>query len=314
MRLMGWFLTLAMWLTTAAWAPACAGVLRADQTRVEGLQGLAVLEDPQGLLTIEQVRSAQWQARFEPWPAERDQINLGYTGSTYWVRIPLQRQADAPEQWVLELPYFQLRTLDFFALGLEPVRTGSALPLESRPFLHRFFAFPSGLSTETQDHYLRVHGSSHGLTVPLVLWQERAFRANAQNTLVVQFLYFGGLLALCIYNLFLAASLRDGRFLLYALFAGVFGTAMLAGNGLGQMFVWPGLGAFDDIAQILFLSLAGAMLMLFSLRFLQAERHTPRTALALKGLALAYFVIAGMLAASVWVTRRCWRRHKSRGP
>jgi signal transduction histidine kinase len=293
-------LFIATWLGAVGMVMAQA--VQAGQSMQTSLQGLAVLEDPQGALTIEQVKSALWKERFEPWPAERGQINLGYTGSTYWVRIPLQRQADAPEKWVLEVPYFQLRTVDFFAPGHAPVHTGSALPLESRPFAHRFFAFPVEPGTDTQDHYLRVRGSSHSLTVPLVLWQDKAFRANAQNTLVVQFLYFGGLLALCIYNLFLAASLRDARFLLYALFAGVFGMAMLAGNGLGQMFVWPGLGDFDNVAQILFLSLAGAMLMLFSLRFLQAKRYTPRTALALKGLALAFFVIAGMLAVSIWVT------------
>ena len=275
--------------------------LQADQTRVDGLQGLAVLEDPQGLLSIEQVRSAQSQERFEPWPAERGQINLGYTASTYWVRVPIQKQADAPSQWVLELPYFQLRTVDFYAPGRSPIRTGSALPMDSRPYLHRFFAFPVEPSIEAQYHYLRVRGSSHSLTVPLVLWQEPAFRANTQNTLVIQFLYFGGLLALCIYNLFLAASLRDARFLLYAVFAGVFGTAMLAGNGLGQMFLWPGLAELDNVAQILFLSLAGAMLMLFSQRFLQAKRFTPRISLALEGLALAYLLTAGLLAASIWV-------------
>ena len=291
---------LATWL--GAQSMVMAQALQAGQPAQASLQGLAVLEDPQGLLTIEQVRSAQWQARFEPWPAERGQINLGYTDSIYWVRVPVHRQADAPEQWVLELPYFQLRTVDFFAPGRAPVRTGSALPLESRPFLHRFFAFPLAPATVTQDHYLRVSGSSHSLSVPLVLWQERAFRANAQNTLVIQFLYFGGLLALCIYNLFLATSLRDARFLLYALFAGVFGMAMLAGNGLGQMFVWPGQGSFDNVAQILFLSLAGSMLMLFSRRFLQAERYTPKISMALQGLALAYFVISGLLAISVWVT------------
>ena len=272
-----------------------------DLTRLESPQGVAVLEDPQGVLTIEQVRSPELARRFEPWPAERGQINLGYTASTYWVRFPVHRQADAPERWVLELPYFQLRTVDFFAPERAPMRTGSALPLESRPFAHRFFAFPLEPGTEPQDHYLRVRGSSHSLTVPLVIWQEPAFRTNVQNTLVIQFLYFGGLLALCLYNLFLAASLRDTRFLLYALFAGVFGTAMLAGNGLGQMFVWPGRTDFDNVALIVFLTLACAMLMLFSRRFLQAERYTPKISLALMGLALAYLLTSGLLLASIWM-------------
>lgn len=281
---------------------AMAQVLQADQPRTELLRGLALLEDPQGLLTIEQVRSAQWQERFEPWPAERGLINLGYTPSSYWVRIPLQRHADAPSNWVLELPYFQLRTVDLFAPGRAPVRTGSALPIDTRPFQHRFFAFPVEPGLQSQDYFLRVSGSSHSLTVPLVLWQERAFLANLQNTLVIQFLYFGGLLALCIYNLFLAASLRDARFLLYALFAGVFGTAMLAGNGLGQMFLWPGQADFDNVALIVLLSLACAVLMLFSQRFLQAAIYTPKISRALTGLAMAYLVIAGLLTASIWVT------------
>jgi hypothetical protein len=125
-------LFIATWLGAVSMVMAQA--VQAGQPVQTSLQGLAVLEDPQGALTIEQVRSAQWQARFEPWPAERGQINLGYTGSTYWVRIPLQRQADAPTEWVLEVPYFQLRTVDFFAPGHAPVPVlGHRHPLSTNP-------------------------------------------------------------------------------------------------------------------------------------------------------------------------------------
>ena len=49
--------------------------------------------------------------------------------------------------------------------------------------------------------------------------------------------------------------------------------AMLAGNGLGQLFLWPGQAAFDGIAQSVFLSLVGCFSMLFTDSFMQARRH-----------------------------------------
>lgn len=295
-----WLVTGLMLAASGVWTVAQASEASARKDSIDWLEGLAVLEDRGGLLTIEQVRSAQHQDRFKPWPPERGPINLGFSDSTYWVRIALKGQTQAPARWVLELPYFQLKTVDFFAPDQAPVKTGSALPLQSRPYMHNFFAFPVDLGLERRDHYLRV-SSNHSVTVPLVLWQEQAFLKHVQGTLILQFLYFGGLIALCVYNFFLAVSLRDMRFLLYFLFAGTFGLAMMAGNGLGQMFLWPGQAEFDAVGQAIFLALAGAMVMLFSNRFLQASRNAPKAFIGLNLLALLYLLAAALLIGSLWL-------------
>ncbi len=293
-------LWLSVWLAaTSLGNVAQARVVSAAQDSIDQLEGVTLLEDRQGQWTIDQVRGPALDRQFKPWPTQQGQINLGFSDSVYWVRIPLQRQPEAPARWVLELPYFQLNTVDFFAPGQAPVQTGSALPVQSRPYLHPFFAFPVDLGLERQYHYLRV-SSKHSVTLPLVLWQERPFLKHVQGTLILQFLYFGGLIALCIYNFFLAVSLRDARFLLYALFAGVFGLAMMAGNGLGQMFLWPGQADFDAVGLTFFLGLAGALVMLFSNRFLEAQRHAPKASLALKSLALLYLLVAALLLGSLW--------------
>ena len=187
-----------------------------DQQR---LQNLAVLEDTTGQWTLDDVRSPALASRFQAWNAERGDINLGFSRSALWVRIPLQRTSDAPANWVLELPFFQLTTVDFFAPNQLPVRTGNALDISTRPFLHSFYAFPVQISTDSAAFYLRVT-SDHSLTVPLNLWQEQPFRHHIQNKFILQALYFGGLIALLIYNLFLWLSLKDLRFLLYSLFVG----------------------------------------------------------------------------------------------
>ncbi len=276
-----------------------AHVLDRDTPDQQRLQNVAVLEDSTGQWTLEDVRSPALASRFRAWSAERGEINLGFSQSAVWIRIPLQRTSDAPVNWVLELPFFQLRTVDFFAPNQPPVRTGNALDISTRPFLYSFYAFPVQISTDSEAFYLRVT-SDHSLTVPLSLWQEQPFRHHIQNKFILQALYFGGLIALLIYNLFLWLSLKDLRFLLYSLFVGHFGLAMLAGNGLGQLFLWPGQAAFDGIAQSVFLSLVGCFSMLFADRFLQARRHLPWASRGLMLFSSFYLLMAMALLSTLW--------------
>jgi hypothetical protein len=204
------FLTLVFSLLSQAQAH----VLDRDAPDQKRLQNLAVLEDPKGQWTLEDVRSPALASRFQAWKTDRGDINLGFSQSAVWIRVPLQRTSDAPTNWVLELPFFQLKTVDFFAPNQSPVRTGNALDISTRPFLYSFYAFPLQISTDLDFFYLRVT-SDHSLTVPLTLWLEQPFRHHIQNKFILQALYFGGLIALLIYNLFLWISLKDLRFLLY---------------------------------------------------------------------------------------------------
>jgi hypothetical protein len=61
------------------------------------------------------------------------------------------------------------------------VRTGAALPLSSRPYLHRFFAFPLAAGTAPASYFLRVT-SAQSLTVPVVVWREQEFLRHVQAT------------------------------------------------------------------------------------------------------------------------------------
>lgn len=277
---------------------ANASVLSMEAMSVDQLDKVAILEDKNRQWTLKDVQSQPLSGQFEIWPNPGKPINLGFTSSAYWIRIPLKKDPRTSPNWVLEIPYFQLQTVDFFAPGQAPAQTGGALDISTRPYLHRFFAFPIQVN-DTEDHfYLRIT-SQHSVTVPLVVWRESAFRHHVQKTMIFQALYFGGLVALLIYNLFLWISLKDARFLLYALFVSHFGLAMLAGNGLGQMFLWPQQGAFDGLAQSFFLGLAGCFAMLFSEKFLHAHRLTPWASRSLKISALVFACIALTLLASL---------------
>ena len=290
-----------IWLIGSVWlGSAQADVLEKNTHSLSNLKSIHVFEDKQGQWGFDQASHTDNAALYQAWAPERGQINMGFSHSTYWVRIRLSRAADAPASWVLEVPFFQLSQVDFYAPGQLGVQTGAELPLSSRPFLHRFFAFPIALDTQPQDFYLRV-SSQHSVTIPITVWQEQPFRHHVQNTTLLQALYFGGLLALLIYNVFLGLSLKDLRFLLYGLFIAVFGLGMLSGNGLGQMFLWPSQPWFDSIAQTFFICLSGAFAMLFANQFLQAQRYIPKTAALMRIFALLFLLDACLLLCAPWL-------------
>ena len=227
---------------------------------------LEVLEDPDGTLNLQDVTSGAAAKRFTAWRGHGD-LHLGSTTSAWWIRVSLQRTPDAPHRWIIEMPYLNLDYLDFYWPGQAQVLTGSARPLDSRPVLHRFFVFPFELREEPTYLHVRVT-SAYALTVPMVVWQPDAFIRSSQHKSMLQWLYTGGLLALMLYNLLIFMSLRDPRFVIYALYVGVFGLGMLAGNGLGRLELWPDAARFDAISQSFFLALAAALSMVLTRVFL----------------------------------------------
>ncbi len=235
---------------------------------------LELLEDPSNALNLADVRDGAFAQGFKPVRLKGEDLNLNFSNSTLWLRMPLQRSADAPSEWLLELAFRNLDEVDFFAPGASPVLTGTQRSFSERPVFSRFFVFPLELTPQRQYFFLRVQ-SRYPVSAPLRLWAPRSYEKHVQLTLTAQSLYYGGVVALVLYNLFLFFSLGDTRFVFYSLFAGCMGLGIMAGNGLGRIFFWPDWPAFDAIAESVLLSLAVSFGVLFSMRFLQTRTQTP---------------------------------------
>jgi signal transduction histidine kinase len=286
-------------LLCCCWGPLMALSLEAQDTQVNLGHAAQVLEDPSGLLRIDDVRGPVWSAKFKSPAIAGSDLNLGYTASAYWLRVPLQRAQAAPANWLLEVPYTKINTLELHPPQGPAVLTGKDLPLSSRPLYHRFFAFPIELSTTDQYFYIRAT-STYALTLPLVAWQSQAFDAFQQQVLILQALYIGGLLALLLYNLLLFLSLHDRRFFLYSLYVFFFGLGIIASNGYGRLFLWTEWAEFDEVAQGAMLSTAALFATEFSRTFLQTRRLTPRVDVLLR-ISGAFFGLTGVgLLAGVW--------------
>ena len=287
---------------------------------------VAVLEDPGGGLSLADVQNRG--ADFRPSMVKGNRaMNFGYSSSAWWLRVELEAGPGVPREWLLEVGFPTLDSVEYFGSGGEHLRSGDRLPFAARPFLHRNFVFPVHLNVAgATTVWLRV-ASEGTLTIPLHLWQAEAFWQESNASYAVHFVYFGMLLALALYNLLLWLSLRDQTYLTYVLFAAGMAVGQLSLNGLGNQFLWPNWPAWGNVAFAGGFSVAGLFGALFTRGFLQTRRNAPRLDGAVTGLAalfalcivlsvLAPYRLAAILTSLTGVTfaavaalagARCWR-------
>lgn len=283
---------LLTWLMCCSW---CAFAMELGHTSSGDwlTPHLQYLEDPQGQLTLEDMSRPEVAALFKSPGDPKQTLNFGITQSAYWVRLPLQQAANNDDDWLIELSYALLNKVTFYAPGVEPVVTGGDYPIATRPFFDRYFVFPIKLKATQQHYFLRIE-SDNSITLPLRIWTERDLIPRVQQNLAIQFLYFGSMMGLALFTLFMYFLARDKRHALYAFYVVCISLSMISGSGVARMFFWPDVGAFDSIARNFFIAAAGAISIYLSGVFLQIEYSKKRVAWGWKLLS-AYFAAYAVL-------------------
>lgn len=288
---------------------------------------VAILEDPGGGLALADVQRRA--ADFRPSAVADDAaLNFGYSSSAWWLRFEIEAAPAAARDWLLEVAFPTLDSVDYFGPGGEHLSTGDRLPFAARPLAHRNFIFPVHLNEAGSGTvWLRV-ASEGTLTIPLRLWQAEALRQDSLASYAVLAVYFGMLLALALYNLLLWLSLRDRIYLVYVLFAFSMGVGQLSFNGLGNQFLWPDWPLWGNLAFIVGFAATGLLGALFTRDFLGTRRNVPRLDGAVVGLAalfalcmllplIAPYRLAAILVSLTGATfsvvaviagLRCWRK------
>lgn len=274
---------------------ARAFTLTATDSKVNLTPYAQVLVDKGGELTLEQIQANPGKFPFKSLPPGTGAISFGFTEAAYWVRLEISRQVDAPERWILEIPYVGIDDLQWYGASGARAASGTMRGANERQIFTRVHAFYVDVSLEPQTYYLRLQ-SSYSLTAPLEIMRTDVYGREQLTDTMVQFLYFGGLLSLLLYNFMIFLTNRDWRYFVYCLFIVCAWMGMFAGNGYGRLFIWPDWPYFDRISQTLFFLLGGLFSFLFTAQFLQLR---VRAGLAHKAFLVAIVAFAAIAAALV---------------
>lgn len=206
-----------------------------------------------------------------PNPGERI-LNLGFSSQILWARTRLQLSEDSAGQWFLVIPYHLLDRVDLFVLDAE---TGRVLQRFDQPtpaggladYFNLSYALEPPLSGRLEI-LVRVQ-TSFSLQLHLEAWTREHLVGSQIWETFSWGCFFGIMIALVAYNLFLFFSVWERAYFYYVLYLGSWAALMLTISGLGGLYDWPRDRTFLHYAVPAFVGLSSAGALLFTRAFLQ---------------------------------------------
>lgn len=268
--------------------------IRSDFTE-SNLAGIVQkLEDSTNRLSLKQIQNS-----LEKFSELKDR-NLKYSKSTFWLKISLRNESGKSGSYFLEFSYPLLDELTLIVIERDSgkslsFQTGDSLPFLNRALSHQNFVFPIFLKNGSNYEIFAKIRTESTIQVPIMLRSEVAFAEHLiaeQKTFGV---YYGIMLAMLAYNLFLFFGTRDKSYVFYTLF--LIGYVMFQAclNGLAYQYLWPNLSWWANVSLPFFMFFGGSWGAQFSREFLRIKHLSP----ILDRILFYYFVIGQ--AASIFV-------------
>lgn len=238
-----------------------------------------ILKDPSGTLTIEQVSSADYQKHWVR--SEQAVPNFSFSDNTYWLRIAFTSELEFSKTYWFELAFALQDYIDYYIFKEGAVeyaaKTGDRLPFDSRPFEYRNFLFDFPIApNETKTIYLRL-GSHDGIhePSPIILWDKEAFTFASNINSLGLGLYFGIMIVMVIYNLFIYFVVKDVTYIYYVLYISGFMSWLATYYGYCFQYFWPNNPDWGN--QVILLTSAAWFICMihFVSSFLDTKRTAP---------------------------------------
>ncbi|HOO72652.1 MAG TPA: 7TM diverse intracellular signaling domain-containing protein [Spirochaetota bacterium] len=205
-------------------------------------------------------------------------IKLGYRRSAWWFRLTFENNNKVNSTVFFEIAYPRFEYLDFYRKtqkeSFSVTRTGTARPFSTREIIDRHFVFPLDLAPGKNTCYLRIF-TTNPVNVDFNCYTPRSFMKKRSAELPALWIYYGIMLVMILYNIFIFFGTREEAYLYCSLFISCVIGLMLAVNGLGFQHLWQRSIWWEQHSAYFFLSLGLIWLFLFIRSFLETKKENP---------------------------------------
>ncbi len=240
---------------------------------------VSYLKDPKKSFNIDYVKSAYDSGLFKH--VGQSVPNFGVTKSAYWVYFFVENNDTKQTEWWLEFDNPIIDKVDLYLI--DPVNddwerqySGDHRPLLMRSIKLRKPVFKLKLEPqESKQVFLRLESLS-AVSAAMTIWRPDALPYSVGLSHLAYGLFYGGIIALMLYNLMLYLSIRDINYLYYCGFVSLTAIYLFCGDGLGFAYLWPSGGQANLPVSLLSSNLGTICLLQFSRTFLRGKQLFPR--------------------------------------
>src|SRR5215831_169914 len=215
-----------------------------------------LFKDPQSSFTDSDVVNSEEE--FESDNANIPVMNV--TKGTVWAKFKVVNST-FDSVFFLNLQYSNISEVTLFAYNhhkLDTIaRTGNSLPFDKTINLGPEFVFPVKLlKGDTTQFFIKLR-SKHQILLPLFIKTKENLDETTGFENLVFGVYFGIILSILLYNLFLFISTKDLSYLFYTIYLFFLGLAQVTLSGYGFKYLWPGFPSINNYALIVTSAIAG---------------------------------------------------------
>ncbi|MEE2730905.1 MAG: 7TM diverse intracellular signaling domain-containing protein [Pseudomonadota bacterium] len=202
------------------------------------------------------LRSAPWQL------AGAGPVNHGFTARECWVYTQLHNTGDAPLELIISTDYALLDWVEMLVLDptaeriVERQLTGLSIPYSQWPVPNQNPSFRLSLPAGAERLLVWRARSAYGMQLNTRIMTQPGFYSRQEMMLGIHSLFFGAMLVMVVYNLFVYFAVREKVYLLYVFWSGTMTLFQLVYWGFGQRFVWPHSDDFSRLVMAGLLPLA----------------------------------------------------------
>jgi signal transduction histidine kinase len=255
-----------------AWANGPVVYSRAEEV-LPVSSSLEYLEDKTGSMHIREVlQSTQFKT------STHSVANFGVSSSTYWIKLSILNQT-LVENLVLELGYPLLDEVTIYhpsaAGSIDSVGMGENEPFHFRKYRNQNYLFDLRIAPNRAEvYYLRIK-SSDQLLVPLSIGTYQAVSEIHTKTDLITGIYFGIVIVMLLYNLFIYFTVNDKSYLYYVIYLFFIGLTQITLQGYGFRYLWPQSPWLAQKSVFLTGAFSGIVTILFAKSFLHTRQYTP---------------------------------------
>jgi serine phosphatase RsbU (regulator of sigma subunit) len=245
-----------------------------------GRENITYHEDRSGNLNAQELFNHQSDLLI-PLPGSGDDPNFGFNPHDIWLRFQVKGSEIPWGTEILQINNPLLNEVELYEVTDHgPVMmslTGDNHFFSTRPIDHRTFRFPVSFEQrETRTFFVKINAGGEQLLAPLSVWTKTAMAEKDALDNLVRGCYFGLVIFVLLFTLFLYVRLREQSSLYYVHYNLNLLLLQLSLGGYAFQFIWPNNSYLANISTPVFASLSILALLKFSQVFLQLREHFPR--------------------------------------
>ena len=202
--------------------------------------------------------------------------NFGLTDSAYWVRFTLYNPLERDVSFDLVSIYPLMDDIMLFIPsgrgGFIVKESGDIFPFNQREFDHTGFVFPLKQRPGAATYYMRFK-SVNNMALDIKLYSRQELYRIDMLTVGINGVYYGMLLIMLAYNLFIFLSVRGREYLFYVFYIAGFLLTSVALDGNGARYLWPGTALISISSFYIFMQIF--LFLVFSREFLGTRVLSP---------------------------------------